>query len=851
MKDMGETPADEYNPQVIESKWQKRWAETAIYRTPDHPPNQPINQLTHPPTTFYCLDFFPYPSGDGLSVGHGRNYVPTDVISRYYRMQGYAVLHPMGWDAFGLPAENEAIKKGIHPRETTTRYAANYRRQMTILGCSYDWEREINSSTPEFYRWTQWFFLLLYRRGLAYRAVGRQWWCPGCKTVLANEQVESGNVCWRGHPGVYKRDLEQWYFRITTYADELLADLETLDWPEHILAMQRNWIGRSEGVEFEMAVDGTDARFTIYTTRPDTVCGMTFAVLAPEHPLVERITTPERHAEVTAYCQAAARRSEVDRLQAGRDGVFTGAFAVNPASGARVPVYVADYVLMDYGGGAIMAVPAHDERDFDFAARHSILAPVVVAPPGWDGEPLVAAYTGPGRMVNSGPWDGLSSGEAAKRIAEWMEEQGLGRRTVQYRMRDWLISRQRYWGAPIPIVYCDRCGTVPVPASDLPVLLPPIAAWLPGEDGRSPLANVPEFVHTTCPQCGAPARRETDTMDGFACSSWYFLRFVSPQYEDGPFDPAALAQWGPPDLYVGGAEHAVMHLLYARFWTKVMADAGIVPFREPFPVLRSQGVMHARDPRTGEVRRMSKSAGNVVTPDSVAATCGADALRIYLLFMAPFDGNTVWDGEGITGARRFLERIWRLATAVAAAHPASLTLRGGTSDRSPTPTHTQLHRTIHRTVQSVTADVEAFKFNTAIAALMECLNEVSTYHHAHGVTAELAEATRTFVLLLAPFAPHIAEELWARLGGPYSVHQQAWPAWEEPAATEETITLVVQVDGKVRDKLTAPADVGEAEIREWALACNGVRRHLNGRRVARVVYVPGRLVNVVTESTGS
>jgi len=838
-----------YDPQAIEAKWQKRWAETGIYHTPTPPHSH----------TFYCLDFFPYPSGDGLSVGHGRNYVPTDVISRYYRMKGYAVLHPMGWDAFGLPAENEAIRKGIHPCETTTRYAANYRRQMTLIGCSYDWEREINSSTPEFYRWTQWFFLLLYRRGLAYRAVGRQWWCPGCKTVLADEQVEGGGVCWRCHGPVHKRDLEQWYFRITAYADELLADLETLDWPEHILAMQRNWIGRSEGVEFEMAVDGTDVHFTVYTTRPDTVYGMTFAVLAPEHPLVKRITTSERSAEVTAYCQAAVRRSELDRLQAGRDGVFTGAYAINPVNGARVPVYVADYVLMSYGSGAIMAVPAHDERDFDFAARHGIPAPVVIAPPDWDGELLTAAHTGTGRMVNSGSWNGLSSGDAAERIAEWMEAESIGCRTVQYRMRDWLISRQRYWGAPIPIVYCDECGVVPVPESDLPVLLPYVVEWLPGGDGRSPLANVPEFVHATCPQCGGPARRETDTMDGFACSSWYFLRFVSPDYGDGPFDPAALARWGPPDLYVGGAEHAVMHLLYARFWTKVMADAGIVPFREPFPALRSQGVMHARDPQTGEgsgepfdfaqdrpsrtVRRMSKSAGNVVTPDSVAATHGADTLRLYLLFMAPFENNTVWDETGVMGTKRFLQRLWRLANAVAATSQPTNQLAHQPTNQLTSQLTNQLHRTIRR----VTSDVEAFKFNTAIAALMECLNEMIAHHHAHGVTAELAEVTHTFVLLLAPFAPHVAEELWARLGGPYSVHQQAWPAWDEALAAEETITLVVQVDGRVRDRLTVPAGITEAEARELALDCDGVRRQLDGRRVARVIYVPGRLVNVVTD----
>jgi leucyl-tRNA synthetase len=822
----GDAAMKGYDPQAIEAYWRARWAELGIYRTPQPTGDQP---------TFYCLDFFPYPSGDGLSVGHGRNYVPTDVISRFRRMRGEAVLHPMGWDAFGLPAENEAIKRGVHPRETTTRYAANYRRQMTVMGCSYDWEREINSSAPDFYRWTQWFFLLLYRRGLAYRDVGRQWWCPGCRTVLANEQVDSEGRCWRGHAGVTKRDLEQWYFRITAYADELLAGLEALDWPEHILAMQRHWIGRSEGIEFDMDVAGSDARFTVYTTRPDTIYGMTFAVLAPEHPLVERITSPERRAEVTAYCEAAARRTELDRVQAGRDGVSTGAAAINPVNGARVPVYVADYVLMGYGGGAIMAVPAHDERDLDFAVRHGIPAPVVIAPPGWDGAMLHAAHTGPGTMVNSGPWDGLPSEEAKERIADWMAEQGVARRTVQYRMRDWLISRQRYWGAPIPIVTCDACGTVPVPEEDLPVLLPHVEAWLPGEDGRSPLANVPEFVNTTCPRCGGPARRETDTMDGFACSSWYFLRFVSPQAADGPFDPEALAVWGPPDLYVGGAEHAVMHLLYARFWTKVMADAGLVSFREPFPVLRSQGVMHARDPLTGEVRRMSKSAGNVVTPDGVAAVHGADALRVALLFMAPFENNTTWEEEAIVGARRFLERVWRLASASAAGAEGA----AQSSDLS-------LTRSVHRTVRRVTADVEAFKFNTAVAALMECLNEMVAHHQAHGVTEELTAAVRVFLLLLAPFAPHIAEELWERLGGAGSVHRQAWPTWDEALVAAETVTLVVQVDGRVRDRLTVSADVTETEARELALGSETVRRHLGDRTVARVVFVPGRLVNVVT-----
>jgi leucyl-tRNA synthetase len=819
---------EHYDPQVIEPKWQKHWAETQIYRTPTD------SHLK----TFYCLEFFPYPSGDGLSVGHGRNYVPTDVISRYHRMRGFAVLHPMGWDAFGLPAENDAIKKRVHPRETTTRYAANYRRQMTLIGCSYDWEREINSSTPEYYRWTQWIFLLLYRRGLAYRALGQQWWCPDCKTVLADEQIESGGTCWRCHGRVHKRDLEQWYFRITAYADELLADLETLDWPEHILAMQRHWIGRSEGVSFEMEVDGADAQFSVFTTRPDTVCGMTFAVLAPEHPLVACITTPEQSAQVTIYCEEAARRSELDRLQAGRDGVFTGAYATNPVNGARVPIYVADYVLMSYGGGAIMAVPAHDERDFDFAVRHDIPIAGVIAPPDWGGEPLTAAYTGAGQMVNSGPWDGLRSEEAQQRIAVWMEEQEVGERAVQYRMRDWLISRQRYWGAPIPIVYCEECGTVPVPEGELPILLPQIEEWLPGEDGRSPLANVPEFVRATCPQCGGPALRETDTMDGFACSSWYFLRFVSPKYGEGPFDPQALAQWGAPDLYVGGAEHAVMHLLYARFWTKVLADAGVIEFREPFPVLRSQGVMHAQDPDTGEVRRMSKSAGNVVTPDSVAATHGADALRIYLLFMAPFENNTVWEEAGIVGAERFLQRFWRLANAVVST-PEYI-------EANHASAVTRLQSMVHRTVQRVTTDIEAFKFNTAVAALMECLNEMTNhYQRAGGVTAELTQAVRTLNLLLAPFAPYVAEEVWQGLGEPYSVHQQPWPKWDEAQISAETITLVIQVNGKVRDRIHAPADIDDQAARKLALNSEAVQRHLDGREPERVVVVQGKLVNVV------
>ncbi len=748
-------------------------------------------------------------------------------------MKGCAVLHPMGWDAFGLPAENEAIKKGIHPRQTTSRYAANYRRQMTLIGCSYDWEREINSSMPEFYRWTQRFFLLLYERGLAYRASGLQWWCPACKTVLANEQIEHG-CCWRCHGQVQKRGLEQWYFRSTAYADELLTDLDRLDWPEHVLSMQRNWIGRSEGVDFSMEIEGTGDAFTVFTTRIDTVFGMTFAVLAPEHPLLKHITKPECRSAVEAYCRESSKRSDVDRSQAGQGGVFTGAYAINPVNGARVPVYTADYVLMGYGSGAVMAVPGHDHRDFDFARSHNIPIEVVVAPPGWNGEPLNAAYTDPGTLVHSGQWDGLHSEEAKRIIAAWMGMQSIGRRTTHYRMRDWLISRQRYWGAPIPIVYCVQCGIVPLPLSRLPVLLPDIREWMPGEDGRSPLANVPEFVNAVCPRCGERARRETDTMDGFACSSWYFLRFLSPQYADGPVDPKALSVWGPPDLYVGGAEHALMHLLYARFWTKVMADAGMVSFREPFPVLRSQGIMHARDPKAGEISRMSKSKGNVVTPDGAAAIHGADALRLYLLFMAPFENNTVWEEEGIAGTKRFLERVWRFANEIIDAECAFGTDRG------------DLTKNLHRTIRQVTADLNTFKFNTAIAALMEFLNAMSVYHHRSGTTSELKEVVRAYILLIAPFVPHIAEELWARLGESYSVHQQSWPEWDKRLAAEEKIILVAQVNGKVRARIEVPADVDEKTAREIALSDENVLRQINGRRIQKAFYVKGRLINLVT-----
>jgi leucyl-tRNA synthetase len=815
-----------YDPQAIEAKWQKRWAETGLYRTP------PLSDDGR--STFYCLDFFPYPSGAGLSVGHCRNYVPTDVISRYQRMKGHAVLHPMGWDAFGLPAENEAIDKGVHPRDSTRRYAANYKRQMDLIGASYDWAREINSSHPDYYRWTQWIFLLLYRRGLAYQALAPVNWCPSCQTTLANEEVEEG-ACWRCHQPVTRRDLKQWFFRITAYADELLEALDDLDWPEHIVAMQRHWIGRSEGVEFEMAVASPDAArkptFRVFTTRPDTVYGLTFALLAPEHPLVAEITSPAQRAAVEAYVARAQGTAEIERLRADRTrhGVFTGARAINPVNGRQVPIYVADYVLPGYGTGAIMAVPAHDQRDYEFARAYGLPIVQVIRPEGAP-PPGEGAYEGQGTMVNSGPFDGQPSAQAWQGIAGMMEAAGYGQRTVQYRMRDWLISRQRYWGAPIPMVHCPECGTQQVPEADLPVLLPHLPDYLPRGDGRSPLANLPEFVEAHCPACGGPARRETDTMGGFACSSWYFLRFADPWYTDGPFNPEAIRRWLPVDLYVGGAEHAVMHLLYARFWTKVLADAGLLHFREPFPRLRSQGIVHAADGK-----RMSKSRGNVVTPDEVVARYGADVLRIYLLFMAPFERNVNWDEEGIAGAERFLQRVWRLCRLTPAPGEA---VEAAEQDA--------LRRTLHKAIQKVTAEIEAMKFNTAVAAMMELSNSLAAHHSAWGATPTFQEAAGVLIRLLAPFAPHIAEELWAQrqAGGP-SVHRQAWPVYDPALTVDETITLVIQVNGKVRDRIQVPAGIDEGQARRRALASEKVQRYLNGNPPRQVIVVPGTLVNVV------
>lgn len=828
-----------YEPAEIERKWQQRWREADLFKAKE--------DKSRP--KFYGLEFFPYPSGDGLSVGHCRNYIPTDVVCRYKRMRGFDVLHPMGWDAFGLPAENEAIKKKSHPSKTVPKYIANYKRQMNLVGLSYDWSREVNSSSPDYYRWTQWIFLLLYKRGLAFRAASPVNWCQSCGTVLANEEVEAG-LCWRCGTQAEKRNLPQWFFRITAYADRLMDDLDLIDWPESIKTMQRNWIGRSEGVEFDMRTDGHTESMRVFTTRVDTVFGMSFAVLAPEHPLVAEITTPDRRAEVEEYIRQAQRISEIERLSTERErtGVFTGAYAINPMNGENVPVYIADYVLLTYGTGAIMAVPAHDTRDFDFAKRYGLPITVVIAPPGWNGEPLDEAHTGEGTMVNSGAFDGLPSQEGARKIAEYMEENGIGLIKVNYRLRDWLISRQRYWGVPIPVVYCEKCGEVPVPEDQLPVELPYAEHYEPSGTGKSPLATIPEFVNTTCPTCGGPAERETDTMGGFACSSWYFLRFASPHYTEGPFEKDAAAYWLPVDLYVGGAEHAVMHLLYARFWTKVLHDVGLVPFVEPFQALRNQGMVLAPDPKNESVWiKMSKSKGNVVTPDEVVVRYGADSLRVYELFVAPLTESIQWSEDGINGMHRFLSRVFRVVQDYGKNYDPSWrkTVR---QETSTSPANRALARKVHQTIRKVTEDIEGLQFNTAVAALMELMNEIAKYVQSTplaGKSSVFSEALEMLLVLLSPMAPHLSDELWNRLGHEGFMLNLSWPVHDPDVAKAEEITIVVQVNGKVRDKLVVAADTDPKDLERLALESDKVKAQLDGKQVRNIVVVPGRLVNIV------
>ncbi len=815
---------ERYDARTVESKWRARWEVDGLYRVDDADPRP----------KWYSLTMYPYPSGT-LHVGHWYAFSIPDVYARLQRMRGYNVLFPMGFDAFGLPAENAAIRHGIHPAPWTFENIPRMRDQYRQMGAMIDWSREVITCTPEYYRWNQWLFLKMLERGLAYRANGSVWWCPNDQTVLANEQVLEGNVCERCGASVSKRDLEQWYFRITDYAEELLHDTEALDWPERVKTMQRNWIGRSEGARLSFTLETGD-RVEVFTTRPDTVWGATFMVLAPEHPLVERLTSEEQRAAVQAYVEQARRQTDIERMSTDaareKSGVFTGGYAINPVTEELIPVWIADYVLMGYGTGAIMAVPAHDERDFAFARAFDLPIRVVIQPE--QAEPLEPgtmeqAYHGPGRLVNSGPVDGTPVPAGIPSVIDWLEERGRGRREVNYRLRDWLISRQRYWGTPIPVIYCDACGMVPVPEEQLPVLLPLDAAFEP--TGQSPLTTNEAFLRTSCPNCGGPARRETDTMDTFVDSSWYWFRYTSPDERTLPFDPATAKAWCPVDLYCGGIEHAILHLLYARFFTKVCRDLGLIDHGEPFLRLRNQGMILSE-----EGTKMSKSRGTQVAPDDLVSAHGADALRLHLMYLGPWDQGGPWNSRGIVGMERLIRTVFQIVVETA----------GNESNGSDADAEAALRRLTHRTIERVTTDLDDFQFNTMVAALYEFTNELKRLKDGPAArTGAWREAIETLVLLMAPSTPYVAEELWERLGKPYSVHTQPWPVFD-PALTQELLVeLVVQVNGKVRDKLTVPAAISEERARELALASGRVQEFVNGKDPVRFIYVPGRLANIV------
>jgi leucyl-tRNA synthetase len=816
--------SDRYNPQEIEKKWQQRWAADRLYEVHDDDPRP----------KYYALTMFPYTNGD-LHIGHWYNNVPIDAFARYMRMKGFNVLHPMGFDAFGLPAENAAIQHGIHPFKWTMDNIAKMRLQLKSIGAVYDWNREVITCLPEYYKWTQWFFLKLYEAGLAYRARAPVNWCPNCQTVLANEQVVGEGVCERCDTPVIKRDLEQWFFRITKYADELL-NFDGIDWPERIQIMQRNWIGKSYGTEISFGLDhpGIDEKeICVFTTRPDTVFGVTFMVLAPEHPLVAKLTTPDKKAEVEAYIIKSRRQSEIERLstEKEKDGVFTGSYCLNRLNGTKVPIWIADYVLLSYGTGAVMAVPAHDERDFAFARKYNLPIPVVISPPEWNGAELKEAYTEPGTMVNSGRFNGLPSQQGIEAVSTFLEEKGWGKRTVSYKIRDWLISRQRYWGAPIPMVHCHQCGIVPVPEKDLPVLLPEDAEFKP--TGESPLKYHEKFVNTTCPRCHSPAQRETDTMDTFMCSSWYYLRYCSPHDAAAAFDAEKVKLWCPVNFYTGGAEHAVMHLLYVRFFAKAIRDMGLVDFDEPFLKLFNQGVIILNQ------AKMSKSRGNVVNPDVYVAELGADTVRAYLMFIGPWDQGGEWNDSGISGISRWLNRAWNLAT-------GGYVSRGASGDDD-------LVRLAHQTIKRVTEDIEKLRFNVMVAALMEFTNYLGKVKDS-GSTSESVwkDAIKTLLLLLAPTAPHIAEELWLQTGQEYSIHCQSWPEWDESIIKQEEIVIPVQINGKLRDVVTVSASIArsvkDAELPQLMKeTSNRVAEYLKGKEIVKIIHVREKIVNFIVK----
>lgn len=814
-----------YNPKAIETKWQKVWESTSLYKANDKSTKQ----------KYYALSFFPYPSGIGLHIGHTRNFTITDVMARYKRMTGHEVLHPMGWDSFGLPAENYAIKTGISPQQSTKENTDNFRRQCKRLGLSIDWDREFGSTDPAYYKWTQWFFLLLYKRGLAYQKESEQFWCNICKTVLANEQVVNG-CCWRHEDTpVTKKKLKQWFFKITDYADRLLEEIEDLDWPESVKLMQRNWIGKSVGAEVDFKTDKGE-EITIFTTRPDTLFGATFMVLAPEHQLVASITTNAQKKEVEKYIKQAQAKTDIERQETDREktGVFTGAYVINPVNNEKIPVWIADYVLAGYGTGAIMAVPAHDERDYEFAKKYNLEIRKVIIP----SEKNEGCHSGEGKIINSDKYNGMNSNEMREKIVKDLVKKGVGKERVNYKIRDWLISRQRYWGAPIPIVHCEKCGAQPVPEDQLPVELPTLKDYQPSDDGRSPLAKVKNWVEVNCPKCGEKGKRETDTMDGFACSSWYFLRFADAHNDKEPFSRELASRWLPVDLYVGGAEHAVMHLLYARMWTKVMQDSGLVEFSEPFKSLRNQGMLLAADGQ-----KISKSKGNDIRPEEIMDQgYGADSLRVAIAFIAPYDQSTPWNTEGVAGAFRFLQRVWMLAQEIAHAKPIN------TLVENQEVYETDLMRLTHKATKKVTEDTESMSFNTALSSMMKLMNDMQKIKiHLPVDVANVIwrDALGVIARLLAPYAPHLAEEIWQELGYDSSITLAPWPSWDDALIQDELITIVVQINGKVRANLEVSADASKEEIIELAKANDNISKHLTNQHISKEIFVPARLVNFV------
>ncbi|HCV5844969.1 TPA: leucine--tRNA ligase [Staphylococcus aureus] len=802
-----------YNHNQIEKKWQDYWDENKTFKTNDN-----LGQKK-----FYALDMFPYPSGAGLHVGHPEGYTATDIISRYKRMQGYNVLHPMGWDAFGLPAEQYALDTGNDPREFTKKNIQTFKRQIKELGFSYDWDREVNTTDPEYYKWTQWIFIQLYNKGLAYVDEVAVNWCPALGTVLSNEEVIDGVSERGGHP-VYRKPMKQWVLKITEYADQLLADLDDLDWPESLKDMQRNWIGRSEGAKVSFDVDNTEGKVEVFTTRPDTIYGASFLVLSPEHALVNSITTDEYKEKVKAYQTEASKKSDLERTDLAKDksGVFTGAYATNPLSGEKVQIWIADYVLSTYGTGAIMAVPAHDDRDYEFAKKFDL--PIIEVIEGGNVEE--AAYTGEGKHINSGELDGLENEAAITKAIQLLEQKGAGEKKVNYKLRDWLFSRQRYWGEPIPVIHWEDGTMTTVPEEELPLLLPETDEIKPSGTGESPLANIDSFVNVVDEKTGMKGRRETNTMPQWAGSCWYYLRYIDPKNENMLADPEKLKHWLPVDLYIGGVEHAVLHLLYARFWHKVLYDLAIVPTKEPFQKLFNQGMI------LGEGNeKMSKSKGNVINPDDIVQSHGADTLRLYEMFMGPLDAAIAWSEKGLDGSRRFLDRVWRLM----------VNEDGTLSSKIVTTNNKSLDKVYNQTVKKVTEDFETLGFNTAISQLMVFINECYKVDEVYKPYIE------GFVKMLAPIAPHIGEELWSKLGHEESITYQPWPNYDEALLVDDEVEIVVQVNGKLRAKIKIAKDTSKEEMQEIALSNDNVKASIEGKDIMKVIAVPQKLVNIVAK----